>query len=101
MYLYRNIIEEMIGEGINHFILIGENVHAFHADDSSYYEEWMDQMENGWIVGMNFLEHNMQEIQQANLDRYVIFDDAINIINWRTFAPNKLFQEIDDIINEI
>ena len=101
MYLYRNIIEEMIGEGINHFILIGENVHAFHADDSSYYEEWMEQMENGWIVGMNFLEHNMQEIQQVNLDRYVIFDDAINIINWRTFAPNKLFQEIDDIINEI
>ena len=99
MYLYRNVIEEMLEQGINKYILIGENVHAFHADDESYYEEWTDQMENGWIVGLGFLDHNMDEIRNARIDYYISFEEYLDMENWRTYAPNKLFEEINDVMS--
>ena len=40
MFLKRDVIESMLGEGINKFILIGENVLNFHGSDDCYYEEW-------------------------------------------------------------
>jgi len=97
MYLYRNVIEEMIEKGIQKFILIGENVHAFHADDDSYYEEWIDQLDNGWIVGLGFLDHNMDEIQNARIDYCISFENGFE--NWRTFKPDKLFKEVDDLMS--
>lgn len=92
MYLYRNIVEELLETGVNKYLLIGEGVHAFHADDDSYYEEWFDNLENGWIVGLNFLEHNFQEINQARIDTFISFEE---LIDWRTFSPLKLFEKID------
>ena len=98
MYLYRNMVEVLLESGINKYILIGENVHAFHADDDSYYEEWTDQMDNGWIVGLGFLEHNMDEMMNAQIDRYVNFDYNNDFFDWRTIQPDELFQEIDVLI---
>lgn len=98
MYLYRNVIEELIVQGINKYILIGENVHAFHADDDAYYEEWFDQIEDGWMVGINFLDHNMSEIEQARIDNYISFEDESDFENWRTYQPKKLFEKIDKMM---
>jgi hypothetical protein len=50
MTLKRDIIELLIHEGINKFILIGENVLNFHSSDDSYYEEWIDDIEDGWVA---------------------------------------------------
>lgn len=95
MYLYRNVVEEMIDNGINKYILIGENVLNFHADDDSYYQEWFDNLEDGWIVGLNFREHNMQEISSARLDYYISFGGEFEDLDWRTYNPIKLFEKID------
>ncbi len=95
MFLYRNVIEDMLAKGIQKFILIGENVHALHADDDSYYEEWFDQLDDGWIVGLNFLPHNLQEISYARIDHYISFGDDFEIENWRTYSPLELFRQID------
>lgn len=95
MYLYRNIIESLLEKGIRKFILIGENVHAFHGDDDSYYEEWFEQLEDGWIVGINFLDHNFQEFIQAKIDSYISFEEDLDIVNWRTYSPLKLFEKVN------
>ena len=95
MYLYRNVIEEMIEQGINKFILIGENVLNLHADDDSYYQEWFDSIEQGWIVGINFHNHNLQEISAAHLDYYISFGGAFDSLDWRTYRPDKLFEKIN------
>lgn len=100
MYLYRNVIEGLMESGINKYILIGENVHAFHADDDSYYEEWMDQMDSGWIVGLGFLGHNMSEIQSARIHQYIDFEYNNDFYEWRTFQPNKLFSELDELMSD-
>lgn len=98
MYLYRNIVEELLYKGINKYILIGENVHAFHGDDDSYYEEWFDQLEDGWIVALNFFDHNMSEIIQARIDQYISFEVSDEFENWRTYAPQKLFEKINKMM---
>ena len=54
MHLKRNVVDPMIDNGIEKFILIGENVLNYHGSDDSYYEEWFDDVEAGWIVFMNF-----------------------------------------------
>ncbi|HAG15424.1 MAG TPA: hypothetical protein DCG69_02725 [Bacteroidales bacterium] len=95
MYLYRNVVEGMIENGIQKFILIGENVLNFHADDDSYYQEWADNIEDGWIVGLNFLEHNLQEIKSARLDYYISFGGDFDSYDWRTYNPVKLFEKIE------
>ncbi|MCD6178890.1 MAG: hypothetical protein J7K39_03200, partial [Bacteroidales bacterium] len=67
----------------------------FHADDDSYYQEWFDNLDEGWIVGLNFLEHNLDEIKATRLDYYISFGGEFDALDWRTYNPLKLFEKID------
>jgi len=95
MYLKRNIIEPMIEEGIKKFILLGENVLNFHYSDDCYYQEWSDEVEDGWIVGINFRDFVIKEFEAANIDYYIAFGRHFNDLNWRKFSPNLLFELIN------
>jgi len=95
MFLKRNIIELLIEEGIQKFILIGENVLNFHASEDDYYQEWFDEIEDGWIVGLNFREHVLKEFMDANIDYYLSFGGVFDTINWRAHSPNQLFEKIE------
>ncbi len=97
MFLKRNVVDPMVYEGINHFILIGENVLNFHASDDSYYEEWFDDIEEGWITMLNFRDHVRFEMQNANLDYYMMMDERFDEMKWRTYNPNSLFQFLDSL----
>lgn len=99
MMLKRDVIENMMGNGIYKFILIGENVLNFHASDDCYYEEWFEEInEHGWIAAINFREHVLSEMQKANIDFYVLFGGELDNINWRTYRPSHLVSRVDDII---
>lgn len=100
MFLKRNVLDILIAEGINKFILIGENVFNFHVSDDSYYEEWFDEIEDGWIVGLNFREHVKQEFRQGNIDYLIHFGGQFDEFNWRKFLPAKLFIEINNLIQK-
>lgn len=95
MYLKRNIIESLIEKGINKFIIIGENVLNFHSGDNDYYEEWFDDLEDGWIVGLNFRNHVLREFKNANLDYYISFGGKFDDFNWRCHDPNQLFRAVE------
>nr|NQU89400.1 hypothetical protein [Bacteroidota bacterium] len=98
MYLKRNIIEPMISEGINKFILIGENVLNYHSSEDDYYQEWFEEVEDGWIAGINFREHVMHEFCKANIDYYIGFGGHLDTIDWRANSPQQLFERINDLI---
>lgn len=95
MFLKRDVIDFLLQEGINKFILIGENVLNFHASDDSYYEEWYEDLDNGWIAFLNFREHVLREFTANNLDYYILLGGKLNNIGWRTFNPIQLFNSID------
>jgi hypothetical protein len=99
MFLKREVIEPMIGNGINKFILIGENVLNFHGSDDCYYEEWFQDVDEGWIVAINFQEHVLKEMQRYNLDSYMVTGGEIDNMNWRTFNPLELYKRVEGIIS--
>ena len=98
MFLKRNIVEPLIKQGITRFILIGENVLNFHSSDDCYYQEWFDDIEDGWIVALNFREHVIREFVEANIDYYIAFGKHFDDINWRKFTPNDLCHIIDKLM---
>lgn len=100
MILKRNVIDEMTYEGINKFILIGENVLNFHSSDDCYYEEWFEDIEDGWIALLNFRPHVLEEFEKSNIDNYFLFGGKLNDLSWRTHAPNSLFQKIDSLVQK-
>lgn len=98
MTLKRDLIDELLKEGINKFILIGENVLNFHASDDCYYQEWFDDVEEGWIVAMNFREHVLSEFSKNNLDYYLLFGGELNEFPWRSYSPKQLLNHIDKVM---
>ncbi len=98
MMLKRNIIDAMTQEGINKFILVGENVFNFHGSDDCYYEEWFEDVEEGWIAAINFQDFVLNEMKTYNLDSYINFGGSLEEIPWRTLTPVKLFKQIDSLI---
>jgi len=99
MFLKREVIEPMIGTGINKFILIGENVLQFHGSDDCYYEEWFQDVEDGWIAAINFREHVKKEMEKFNVDSYFVFGGELDDLPWRTFLPQDIFQRIESIVS--
>jgi hypothetical protein len=98
MVLKREIIDLLIAEGINKYILIGENVLNFHASDESYYEEWNEDIEDGWVAFLNFRKHVLTEFQRSNIDYYILLGGNINEVSWRTYEPNELFEKIENLV---
>ena len=98
MYLKRNLIEVLSENDINKFILIGENVLNFHSGDDDYYLEWIDEIEEGWIVGLNFRDHVIKEFIDADIDYYIGFGGKFDEFNWRGYTPIQLAGEIDEMM---
>ena len=97
MFLKRNIIEHLTYQGINRFVLIGENVLNFHYSDDCYYEEWFDEIfdYDGWIATLNFREHVLQEFQAANIDNFFMLGGNLSSLDWRTYKPQELCKQVD------
>jgi len=107
MHLKRNLIEPLMYQRVNKFILIGENVLNFHGSDDCYYEEWADEVEDivaagtvGWIAAVNFREHVLNEMEKYGLDSYINCGGTLQIKNWRTMHPNSFFELVDRFIQK-
>jgi len=100
MYLKRNIVEHLEKEGINKFILIGENVLNFHASDDCYYQEWFEDVEEGWIAAINFRPHAIKEFESANIDYYLAFGGELNNMAWRFFSPLQMLEKVEGLMTK-
>ncbi|NOT75008.1 MAG: hypothetical protein HOP08_08770 [Cyclobacteriaceae bacterium] len=100
MSLKRNFIEVLMKEGISKFILIGENILNFHGSDDSYYEEWFDEVEdeNGWIAAVSFPDFVQDEMRKYHVDQFINMGGTLQIENWRTLHPNRLYELVSSLI---
>jgi hypothetical protein len=100
MFLKRDIIEPIMSQGINKFILIGENVLNFHNSDDEYYNEWYEEVTDGdgWIALLNFREHVLSDMQRANIDQYFLLGGNLNALRWRTLQPEDLYQRVEGLV---
>ncbi|MFY8126822.1 MAG: hypothetical protein ACOVMM_00470 [Chitinophagaceae bacterium] len=99
MTLKRNIIDDLLKEGITKYILITENVLNFHSSDKEYYEEWYDNVmdENGWIMAINMSQTTQYDFVKKKLQRYI---ELIELNDWRVYKPHHLFEKLDDMVNK-
>src|SRR5690606_24581876 len=95
MLLKREVIDLMLADDINKFILIGENILNFHSSDDSYYEEWFHDVDAGWIVGINFRQHVIEEFRQSDIDYFINFGGDFDELNWRVLKPVQLYHTIE------
>jgi hypothetical protein len=98
MELKRNIVELLIKEGINKFILIGENIMNFHGSDDCYYEEWFEDVEDGWIAAISFPEFIQEEFKKYHVDHYINMGGTLQIEKWRTMQPQNFFEVVEGMI---
>ncbi|MBK3518967.1 hypothetical protein [Carboxylicivirga marina] len=101
MHLKRTVIENLEANGIQKFILIGENVLNFHYSDDSYYEDWFNDIDDGWIMAINFRDHVLEEFDKINLNYYFLYGGQLNHVKWRTLSPIKLFTALDQYANKV
>jgi hypothetical protein len=100
MIFKRDIIEPILEQGITKFILIGENVLNFHYSDDCYYEEWFDEVDDGWIAMVNFHEHVVNEFERANIDHYFLMGGELEEIEWRTYLPQHFYDKVEGLVNK-
>jgi len=100
MVLKREIVESMMEHGINKFILVGENVLNFHHSDDCYYEEWFDEVEEGWIALINFHDHVLAEFERINIDQYFVMGGELEDIEWRTYMPHQFYKKVQELVQK-
>lgn len=98
MFLKRTVIDYLVKQGINQYILIGENILQFHGGETDYYEEWFDDVEDGWIAAISFRDFILEEFKRYHLDSYINFGGTLQIENWRTLKPNIFFELVNGLI---
>jgi hypothetical protein len=98
MHFKRNVVDYLVSEGINQFILIGENILNFHGSDDCYYEEWFEDVEDGWIVAINFRDFVEAEWRKFRLDYYINFGGTLEIDNWRTLTPGRFYETVKSLV---
>jgi hypothetical protein len=98
MHLKRNFIELLTAQGVNKFILIGENILNFHGADDSYYEEWLEEVEDGWIAAVSFPVFIQEEFRKYHIDQYINMGGTLQIQHWRTLHPVRFYELVRELI---
>jgi hypothetical protein len=102
MLFKRNIIEPMMECGVFKFILIAENLLNFHGNETDYYEEWFEEIqdEDGWIAMVNTRPHVTQELKDYDLDCYFLLGGKLEEVNWRTSTPLQFIDRISTYVQK-
>ncbi|MBT8218637.1 MAG: hypothetical protein KJP00_02350 [Bacteroidia bacterium] len=103
MILKQNVINRLIDQSINKFILLCDNLMNFHGDDDCYYEERFGDIgdEGGGSCMLDTREHVEEEIRATFIDQYVNLGESFNNIHWRSITPITLFDTVCDRIGSM
>ncbi len=96
-FFKQNIIDHLRKEGVSKFILLGENVLNFHLSDDCYYEEWYEDVrdDDGWIVGINFRRHVIEEMREGRLHHFIYLGENYGGVIWRPLKADHLFHSVE------
>ena len=81
-------------------MLICENVLNYHSSEDDYYQEWFDDVEDGWVALINCREHVLREMESARNDYYLAMGGTFDNVSWRSLVPSKVFDRVNMIMNK-
>lgn len=99
MQLKTEVLDVLLRYGIRRFLLLGEHVLNFHSSDDCYYEDWFQDVEEGWIAAVNFRDHVREEWGRSGVDQYMHFGGELDVIPWQKYQPTELFRLVDGLVN--
>lgn len=99
MHLKRNIVDILINYGICKYLLVGENILNFHGFDDCYYEEWFEDVDDGWIVAIGFRGHVLSEWRKYGIDCHIHYGGELEQDTWRTHTPHIVYSYLSKIIS--
>jgi hypothetical protein len=96
MLLKQNLLELLVYEGVNKLILIGRSVLNFHAGDDDYYHELTEELEDGWLIGLQFSDHVKREFVDNGLASNLLFLPEEHEMNlaWSVKKPELAYASI-------
>jgi hypothetical protein len=53
-------------------------------------------VEDGWIAGINFRQHVIDEFKQNNIDYYINFGGELDDMIWRNLKPLQFFKKVEE-----
>ena len=95
MEFKRSLIDSLLDQEINKFLLICDNLLNFHGYQDDYYEEWSQEVTDGWIVLLNVRDQIEQELINTRLSNHLWFGKRFILTSWRAQDPLALCQNID------
>ena len=100
MFLKRDVIDIFVNEGITKFIILGEYILNFHASGDEYYEEWFQDVEDGWIAFVNFREHVLDEFSKYKIDYFVNYGGELDALDWRKGTPISIYKTVLEVLTK-
>ncbi len=101
MTLKRNVIDDMVDNGVDKFMLLCENVLNFHASDDSYYQEWWEDTPGGWVTFLHLRQHMIEEMAKAGIDHYISLEEEDDSTwGWKGQKPEHLFHAVGKLMRK-
>ncbi len=99
MTFKRDVVDALLEEGIDKFVLIGENILNYHADATDYYDEWLEEVPDGWMAWINLRPQVVDELCTYQLDSYFVMGGQLDDLNWRTKHPSQLYKKVTALVS--
>ncbi len=89
--LSENCLALMAEKGIRYFILICENVFHGYFESDDYYQEFVENLEDGWMCAIRLREELQEEMIHYGINGYFFWSPMLDDIPWRTIKPKRIF----------
>jgi hypothetical protein len=100
MTLRQELIDAALDQGIHKFLFFCDNLLNFHGSDDCYYEDWFENIENGWICLLNTHDHVRDEMLDSRINYFVHLGELFNGIVWQKFMPGQVLQMVESQIRK-
>lgn len=92
--LLENCLEPLMAAGVQHFVLVMENILNIYLDSDDYYEAMQEELGSGWVCLLRAREHVLREIRDHDLDTYFFWSEDLDDLPWRKHSPARLYREV-------
>lgn len=88
-----NVLTLMVGEGVNKYILVMENILNIYLDADDYYEAMQDELEDGWICLLRVRPHVQEQLDEYGISQYFFWSEGLDALFWRKMKPVDLYAQ--------
>ncbi len=91
----QHCLDQLVRCGIDKYIFICENVFNAWLEQDDYYEEFVEEIEHGWMCMIRARENVLEDFRAYGIDSYFFWSPEFDAIRWRKLKPDQLFEFVN------